>query len=84
MVNFCADRGIGIPEQLSVVGFGNTQTAEYLNMSSVSQNQNKISGAICTNLSKLLEREEIPPLTVIPTTYIARKSVQACSGVRKR
>ncbi len=84
VVNFCADRGIGIPEQLSVVGFGNTQTAEYLNLSSVSQNQNKISGAICTNLGKLLDREDIPPLTVIPTTYIARKSVQPCGGGRKR
>ena len=84
VVNFCADRGIGIPEELSVIGFGNTQTAEYLNLSSVSQNQNKISGAICTNLGKLLEREEIPPLTVIPTTYIARQSVRACGGVRTR
>ena len=77
VVNFCADRGIDIPEELSVVGFGNTPTAEYLNLNSVSQNQNKISGAICTNLGKLLNREEIPPLTVIPTTYIARQSVQA-------
>ena len=84
VVNFCADRGIGIPEELSVIGFGNTQTAEYLNLSSVSQNQNKISGAICTNLGKLLEREDIPPLTVIPTTYIPRQSVQACGRVRKR
>ena len=84
VVNFCADRGIGIPEELSVIGFGNTPTAEYLNLNSVSQNQNKISGAICTNLGKLLEREEIPPLTVIPTTYIARQSVQARGGVRKR
>ena len=84
VVNFCADRGIDIPEELSVVGFGNTPTAEYLNLNSVSQNQNKISGAICTNLGKLLNREEIPPLTVIPTTYIARQSVQARGVVRKR
>ena len=75
VVNFCADRSIGIPEELSVAGFGNTQTAEYLNLSSVSQNDGKISGAICSNLSKLLNHEEIPPLTVIPTTCITRKSV---------
>ena len=84
VVNFCADRGIGIPEELSVIGFGNTQTAEYLDLSSVSQNQNKISGAICTNLGKLLKREEIPPLTVIPTTYIARKSVRTPHPASKK
>ena len=77
VVNFCADRGIGIPEELSVIGFGNTPTAEYLNLNSVSQNQNKISGAICTNLRNLLSGAEIPPLTMIPTTYVARKTVQA-------
>lgn len=75
VVNFCADRGIAIPEELSVTGFGNTQTAEYLNLNSVSQNDGKISGSICSNLSKLLNHEEIPPLTVIPTTCITRKSV---------
>lgn len=75
VVNFCADRGIGIPEELSVIGFGNTQTAEYLNLNSVSQSQNKISGAICTNLRNLLRQEAIPPLTLVPTTYIARKTV---------
>ena len=85
VVNFCADRGIGIPEELSVIGFGNTPTAEYLNLNSVSQNQNKISGAICTNLRNLLNGAEIPPLTMIPTTYVARKTVQAPrAGVRKR
>ena len=72
---FCADRGIAIPEKLSVIGFGNTPTAEYLNLNSVSQNAGKISEAICSNLQKLLHHQAIPPLTVIPTTYIVRKSV---------
>lgn len=75
VAGFCADRGIVIPDDLSVIGFGNTPTAEYLGLDSVSQNQNKISGAICSNLEKLLTRREIPPLTMIPTTYIARKSI---------
>ena len=77
VVSFCSDRGIRIPEDLSVTGFGNTPTAEYLNLNSVSQNADKISSAICSNLDKLLNHAELPPLTVIPTSYIARKSVQA-------
>ncbi len=76
VVGFCADRGLKIPEDLSIIGFGDTPTAEYLQLSSVSQNTGKMSGAICSNLSKLLKHEEIPPLTVIPTTFISRKSVQ--------
>ena len=75
VMNFCTDREIAVPEGLSVVGFGNTPTAEYLNLNSVSQNTGKMSGAICSNLSKLLKHEAIPPLTVIPTVYVARKSV---------
>ena len=74
VVNFCADRNIRIPEELSLVGFGNTPTAEYLNLNSVSQNDEKISGAICSNLLRLIDREEIPPLTVIPTSPIPRRS----------
>ena len=77
VVNFCADRGISIPDELSVIGFGNTPTAEYLNLNSVSQNAGKISGAICSNLDLLLNQAEVPPLTVIPTSYIARSSVKA-------
>ena len=80
VVNFCADRGIRIPEDLSVTGFGNTPTAEYLNLNSVSQNADKISGAICSNLDKLLNHEEVPPLTVIPTSYITRKSIRPLPG----
>ncbi len=76
VVSFCADRGIAIPEQLSVIGFGNTPTAEYLNLSSVSQNTGKISGAICGNLEKLLDHAEIPMLTVIPTSCVNRGSVR--------
>ena len=80
VVSFCADRGIRIPEELSVIGFGNTQTAEYLNLSSVSQNDEKISGAICSNLQKLLNHTPVQPLTVIPTSYIERSSVEMYSG----
>ena len=81
VVGFCADRGLKIPEDLSIIGFGNTPTAEYLQLNSVSQNAGKISAAICSNLHKLLARKEIPDLTVIPTVYIARKTV---AGPRKK
>ncbi len=77
VVNFCADRKIIIPDQLSVTGFGDTPTAEYLNLNSVSQNAGKISGAICSNLLRLLNHEPVPPLTVIPTSCIVRKSAAA-------
>ena len=74
VMSFCADRGTAVPEELSVVGFGNTPTAEYLNLNSVSQNEGKISAALCSNLHKLLNHIEIPELTVIPTVYVVRKS----------
>ena len=81
VVGFCSDRGIAIPEQLSVIGFCSTPTAEDLDLNSVSQNAGKISGAICGNLEKLLNHAEIPPLTVIPTSCINRGSV--CPPAKK-
>ncbi|MBQ9338587.1 MAG: substrate-binding domain-containing protein [Lentisphaeria bacterium] len=75
VIGFCSDRGIAVPEQFSVTGFGDTPTAEYLDLSSVSQNAEQISGAICSNLLKLFNGEEIPPLTVIPTSAVSRGSV---------
>lgn len=80
VVNFCADRSLPIPAALSVVGFGNTQTAEYLNLSSVSQNTDRITGAICSNLELLLNGGPMPPLTIIPTSYISRSSVADCAN----
>ncbi len=79
VVNFCADKSLRIPADLSVVGFGNTQTAEYLNLSSVSQNTGRITGAICSNLELLLKGGRVPPLTVIPTSCISRASVADCA-----
>ena len=75
VVGFCSDRGIAVPERFSVIGFGNTATAEYLDLSSVSQNTEQISGAICSNLLRLTEREEVPPLTLVPTSFIPRGSI---------
>jgi len=75
VVGFCADRGLQVPEDLSIIGFGNTPTAEYLQLNSVSQNTEKISSALCSNLHKLLMGEKIPELVVIPTVYVARKTV---------
>lgn len=77
VVNFCADNAISIPEDLSITGFGNTQTAEDLGLCSVSQNADRICGELCSALQKLLKKESIAPLTVIPTFYIARGSIAA-------
>lgn len=74
VLSFCSDRGIAVPGELSVVGFGDTPTAEFLDLSSVNQNAGKISGALCANLQKLEKGESIEPLTVIPTSLIIRKS----------
>lgn len=74
VLNYCADHSIAVPGELSVVGFGDTPTAEFLDLCSVNQNAGKISGALCENLWKLDRGEKVAPLTVIGTSLIIRKS----------
>ena len=74
VLNYCADHSITVPGELSVVGFGDTPTAEFLDLCSVNQNAGKISGALCENLRKLDRGEPLAPLTVISTSLIIRTS----------
>ena len=68
-------QGVRIPEDLSIVGFGNTQTAEDLNLSSVSQNSEKIVNSLCSNLHLVLRGEKPPRKILIPTSFFSRGSV---------
>lgn len=75
VVQFCGENHLSIPGDCSVIGYGNTPTAEFLNLSSVSQNTDKISGAICMNLEKILHHQFPAERTLIPTLFIPRSSI---------
>jgi len=74
VVRYCASIGRRIPETLSILGFGDTEIAEDLFLSSVSQHSDKLADTIAENLQVLLNGGEIPRKTVIPTTLIVRNS----------
>ncbi len=75
VMNYCAQNGIRVPQDLSVVGFGNTLTSEDLNLSSVSQNSEKIVNSLCSNLNLVLRGEQPPRKIIIPTSFISRGTV---------
>ena len=75
VMNYCAQNGIRVPQDLSVVGFGNTLTSEDLNLSSVSQNSEKIVNSLCSNLNLVLRGETPPSRIIIPTSFISRGTV---------
>lgn len=74
VIRYCIANRIEIPAQLSVIGFGDTEIAEDLSLSSVSQHSDKLAAVISENLILLLTGREIPRETVIPTTLIIRHS----------
>jgi len=75
VVRYCVSQGIRIPEDLSLVGFGNTEIAEDLFLTSVSQHSDKIASAIGEMLLLMLEGKDVPLETVIPENTVLRNSV---------
>ncbi|MEI8247197.1 MAG: GntR family transcriptional regulator [Lentisphaerota bacterium] len=69
-----SSKGIRVPDDCSLCGFGNTTVAEDLDLTSVSQHTPKIADAIRNNLQIILRGETPSPETVINTTLIVRRS----------
>ncbi len=71
----CAKRsGIAVPGRLSVIGFGDTEVAEDLQLTSVNQHPGRMAAAILENLRLLLAGESVPHRTLIPTELVIRES----------
>ena len=71
---FLASKGIRVPEDCSLCGFGNTTVAEDLDLTSVSQHTPKIAEAIRNNLQIIMRGETPSAETIINTTLIVRRS----------
>lgn len=67
-------RGIKIPQQCAVTGFGNTSIAEDLDLTSVSQHTPKIAAALWNLFNMQIQGKSIPLETTIHTTLQVRGS----------
>ncbi|OGV50784.1 MAG: hypothetical protein A2017_12905 [Lentisphaerae bacterium GWF2_44_16] len=70
--------GISCPSEFSVVGFGNTMTAQDLDMSTVSQPCDIIADAVWKNLQTVLKGGSPAPETRIGTELILRSTTARC------
>ncbi|MCP3965899.1 MAG: LacI family transcriptional regulator [Lentisphaerae bacterium] len=71
---FTKSKNVRIPEDVSLLGFGNTAIAEDLELTSVSQHSAKIVEAIRKNLDLILCGNKPPDKTRIGTSLIVRNS----------
>ncbi|MDD5728920.1 MAG: substrate-binding domain-containing protein, partial [Victivallales bacterium] len=76
---YCSEHRIKVPEQCSLVGFGDTAVAQDLDLTSVSQHTEAISDALWDILCLRLNGEDVPLETVIPTSLIWRHSTAKVS-----
>lgn len=76
-MRFCVESGRRVPGDVSIVGFGNTEIAEDLFLTSVSQHSDKIAAVLSENLRLLSAGYKIPRCTVTPTTLVVRRSTGA-------
>ncbi|MDD2479072.1 MAG: GntR family transcriptional regulator [Victivallaceae bacterium] len=67
-------RGIKVPQQCAVTGFGNTSIAEDLDLTSVSQHTPKIATALWNLMNMRFQGKDIPLETTIHTTLQVRGS----------
>jgi DNA-binding LacI/PurR family transcriptional regulator len=77
ILHACADAGIHVPEDLSVVGFNNYQETEYFNppLTTISQNLYKIGTEAVFGVSALLNgRSSLVVQKVMPTELVIRKT----------
>jgi len=74
VIRYCSAKGIRIPENLSLIGFGNTEIAEDLSLTSVSQNSDQIAEAIAGSLAMMFDGKEVPQEIKIPEKILHRNS----------
>ena len=74
VVRYLNSQKLSIPNDCSIVSFGNTPIAEDLNLASVSQNSSKIIDAISSNLQIILKGDIAPRETLINTNLVLRGS----------
>ena len=68
------EKKIRVPEDCSIIAFGNTPISEDLNLASVSQNSARIINAIASNLQIVLNGKNAPRETLIGTSLMLRGS----------
>jgi DNA-binding LacI/PurR family transcriptional regulator len=75
------DQGVKIPENISVVGFGNTLTAEYFRvpLTTISQPKYRRGTAAIESMEKLLAGEKAS-FKRLPADLVIRKSTSAPPG----
>lgn len=71
---YLTSQKISVPEDCSIISFGNTPIAEDLNLASVSQNSSKIIDALGSNLQIILKGDRAPRETLISTNLVLRGS----------
>jgi DNA-binding LacI/PurR family transcriptional regulator len=71
---YLKEQNIRVPEDCSIVSFGNTPISEDLNLASVSQNSSKIIDSIALNLQIVLNGDTAPRKTLISTNLVLRGS----------
>jgi len=84
VMRYAKGAGIPVPGELSVIGFGDTEVAEDLQITSVNQHPDRMAAAILKNLRLLLAGECVPHRTLIPTDLVIRTSCGTPSGGENR
>ncbi len=74
VVRYCSSRGVRIPEELSVTGFGDTEVAGDLHLTSVGQHPEKIAAMLADGVRGMIAGEELPVKSIVPTELVVRGS----------
>lgn len=74
VIRCCGHMRLGVPGDLSVVGYGNTPIAEDLGLSSVSQQSPQLAAEIVRLVKVLLAGGERPGEVMLPTYLVLRAS----------
>ena len=80
VMSYLNSRHIGVPSQVSVMGFGNVGYSEFMGLSTVDQPRSHITNAVWKNMRGLLAGQATMGGTVIPASLIVRKTTSAAKA----